>query len=136
MYGSWDMEHDRHKFLSFWTIFCPFTPTNNQGLSLIKALAFLRWWTTLILILTQEVIKLSERCGVRTVGLGWHCYQEVCVPSYIKLVVIQKSCKPEYSYILVDYFNVWSKDSCFGDWWKVICGFLWMLGMWLKSTPL
>ena len=24
MYGSWDMEHDRF-FLSFWTIFCPFT---------------------------------------------------------------------------------------------------------------
>ena len=24
-YGSWDMGHDRHNFLSFWTIFCPFT---------------------------------------------------------------------------------------------------------------
>ena len=26
MYGSWDVEHDRLNFLSFWTIFCPFTP--------------------------------------------------------------------------------------------------------------
>ena len=26
MYGSQDMEHDRQNFLSFWTIFCPFTP--------------------------------------------------------------------------------------------------------------
>ena len=26
MYGSWDMECNRHNFLSFWTIFCPFTP--------------------------------------------------------------------------------------------------------------
>ena len=25
MYGSWDMEQDRHNFLSFWTIFYPFT---------------------------------------------------------------------------------------------------------------
>ena len=25
MYGSQDMEHDRQNFLSFWTIFCPFT---------------------------------------------------------------------------------------------------------------
>ena len=25
MYGSWDMERDRQNFLSFWTIFCPFT---------------------------------------------------------------------------------------------------------------
>ena len=26
MYGSWDIKHDRHNFLSFWTIFCFFTP--------------------------------------------------------------------------------------------------------------
>ena len=25
MHGSWDMGHNRHNFLSFWTIFCPFT---------------------------------------------------------------------------------------------------------------
>ena len=25
MYGFWDMECDRQNFLSFWTIFCPFT---------------------------------------------------------------------------------------------------------------
>ena len=29
MYGSWDMEHDRQNFLSFWTIFCPFTIVHN-----------------------------------------------------------------------------------------------------------
>ena len=23
MYGSWDMEHHRENFLSFWTVFCP-----------------------------------------------------------------------------------------------------------------
>ena len=26
MYGSWDMECDRQKFLSLWTVFCPFNP--------------------------------------------------------------------------------------------------------------
>ena len=26
MYASWDMEYDRHNFLSFWALFCPFTP--------------------------------------------------------------------------------------------------------------
>ena len=26
MYGSWDMKHDGQNFLSFWTIFSPFTP--------------------------------------------------------------------------------------------------------------
>ena len=24
MYGSWDIEHNRHNFFSFWAIFCPF----------------------------------------------------------------------------------------------------------------
>ena len=30
MYGSWDMEWETHNFLSFWAIFCPFTPTPND----------------------------------------------------------------------------------------------------------
>ena len=29
MYGSWDMERDRHNFSSFWTIFLHFHPPNN-----------------------------------------------------------------------------------------------------------
>ena len=29
MYGSWDMECNRHNFLSFWTVFCPFTHLDN-----------------------------------------------------------------------------------------------------------
>ena len=29
MYGSWDMKRKRQNFLSFWTVFCHFTPPNN-----------------------------------------------------------------------------------------------------------
>ena len=29
IHGSWDMEHDRRTFLSFWTIFLPFYPPSN-----------------------------------------------------------------------------------------------------------
>ena len=36
MYGSWDMEHDRQNFLSFWTIFCPFTPLWSQKIKILK----------------------------------------------------------------------------------------------------
>ena len=32
MYGSWDMECDRHNFLSFWTVFCPMDPENENFL--------------------------------------------------------------------------------------------------------
>ena len=33
MYDSWDMEHGRQNFFSFWTIFCPFTfpPKNPEN---------------------------------------------------------------------------------------------------------
>ena len=36
MYGSWDMKHDGHNFLSFWTIFCPFTPLKAQKIKILK----------------------------------------------------------------------------------------------------
>ena len=36
MYGSRDMEHDRQKFLSFWTMFCPFTPNGPRKLKFCK----------------------------------------------------------------------------------------------------
>ena len=36
MYGSWDMEHDRHNFLSFSTVFCPFTPLTTKKINILK----------------------------------------------------------------------------------------------------
>ena len=37
-YGSWDIEHDRQNFLSFWTIFCLFTPLTTQKIKILKKL--------------------------------------------------------------------------------------------------
>ena len=36
MYGSWDMEYDGQKFLSFLTIFCPFTPLTTWKMKILK----------------------------------------------------------------------------------------------------
>ena len=36
MYGSWDMECNRQIFLSFWNVFCPFTPQTTQKLKFKK----------------------------------------------------------------------------------------------------
>ena len=36
MYGSWDMECDRQNFMSFWTIFCPFTPLKTRKIKILK----------------------------------------------------------------------------------------------------
>ena len=36
VYDSWDMEHDRHNFFSFWAIFCRFTPLTTQKIKILK----------------------------------------------------------------------------------------------------
>ena len=38
MYGSCDMEHEGQNFLSFWTIFCTFTPLITQKVKTLKKL--------------------------------------------------------------------------------------------------
>ena len=36
MYGSWDTKHDKQNFLSFWTIFCPFSPLTTWKIKILK----------------------------------------------------------------------------------------------------
>ena len=46
MYDSWDMEHDRHNFLSFCTIFCPFTSTPSPTLTTQRIKILKKWKKT------------------------------------------------------------------------------------------
>ena len=36
IYGSWDMKNERYNFLSFWTVFCPFTPYGPRKSKFLK----------------------------------------------------------------------------------------------------
>ena len=36
IYGSWNIRCDREKFLSFWAIFCPFTPLTTWKIKILK----------------------------------------------------------------------------------------------------
>ena len=36
MHGSWNMKRDRQIFLSFWTVFCPFTPLTTWIIKILK----------------------------------------------------------------------------------------------------
>ena len=36
IYGSWNIRCDRQKFLSFWAIFCPFSPLTTQKIKILK----------------------------------------------------------------------------------------------------
>ena len=41
-YASWDMECNRHNFLSFWAIFCPFFPLLTPNIKIYWFLRYLR----------------------------------------------------------------------------------------------
>ena len=36
MYGSWDIDHNRHKFFWFWIIFCPFYLPTTWEIKILK----------------------------------------------------------------------------------------------------
>ena len=36
IYGSWNIRRGRQKFLSFWAIFCPFSPLTTQKIKILK----------------------------------------------------------------------------------------------------
>ena len=60
MYGSWEMEHDRQIFLSFWTIFCPFTLLTTQKIEILK-----KWKKSLeIYYFTHTYHKWKSWCMV------------------------------------------------------------------------
>ena len=52
MYASWDMEYDRHNFLSFWAIFSLFTPLLTPKIKIRnkckKSLEILSYYTSTI----------------------------------------------------------------------------------------
>ena len=62
MYGSWDIEHDgQNFFLSFWTIFCTFTPLTTQRVKILK-----KWKHHLeIYHFTQVYHKWQSWCFLR-----------------------------------------------------------------------
>ena len=58
MYSSWDMKCDWQNFLSFWTVFCPFTPITTQKIKTLK-----NWKKHLeILSFYTSVPKIMIRC--------------------------------------------------------------------------
>ena len=70
MYGSWDMEHDRQNFFSFWTNFCPFTHLITWKIKILKKwkkhLEILAFYTylpkmTIIWCMVPEILSATDR---------------------------------------------------------------------------
>ena len=70
MYGSWDMKRDKQNFLSFWTLFCPFTPLTTQKIKILKNwkkhMKILSFYTcmaymTIIWCMVPEIRSMADR---------------------------------------------------------------------------
>ena len=69
MYSSWDMECNRQNFLSFWTIFCPFTPLTTQKIKIFK-----KWKKLLDISFYRYYLKLWSHhvsCTVPEIWCRW-----------------------------------------------------------------
>ena len=55
LYGSWDIEHNRQNFLSFWTIFCPFTPLWTQKIKILE-----KWKKTPEDIIILQICTIND----------------------------------------------------------------------------
>ena len=68
IYGSWNIRCNRHKYLSFWTIFCPSSPLTTQKiktLKLKKKMEILSFYTcvpqiTVIWCVVPEIWNLTD----------------------------------------------------------------------------
>ena len=73
MYGSWDMKHDRQNFLSFWTVFCHFTPLTTQKIKILK-----NWKKTPgDIIILHKCTKNHDHmlyCSLDMARNGFNCY--------------------------------------------------------------
>ena len=65
MHSSWDMEHNRQKLFSFWTLFCPFTPLTTHKIKILKNERSLK-----ISSFYTSVLKIMIMCY--TVPEIWH----------------------------------------------------------------
>ena len=73
MYGSWNIKHDIHNFLSIWAVFCPFTPLKTWKIRILKKQKNTRRYHlfTLVYHRWQSYDVSLLRCAVRQTNF---CY--------------------------------------------------------------
>ena len=73
MYGSWDIKLDKQNFLSFWNIFCPFTPLTIPKIKILK-----NWKKTpgdiIILHICTKNHDLMLYSSLDIMCNGYNCY--------------------------------------------------------------
>ena len=68
MYGSWDMECNGQNFLSFWTVFCPFTSLTTQKIKILKRMEKL-----------PRNITILHRCNINDNHMMYGSWDTECV---------------------------------------------------------
>ena len=121
MYGSWNIEHNRRNFLTFCTIFCPFTSLTTSKIKVLKkSKRHLE-----ISSFSKSVTKIKIICY--TVPEIWHVTDviftfyfgllfAVLPPVTTQTITIFKKWKKDawrYCHFTYVYQNLWSHDVHF-----------------------
>ena len=66
IYGSWNIRCDRQKFLSFWAIFCPFSPLTTWKIKILTLkktpgdIIILQTWMTVIWCMVPQIWSATD----------------------------------------------------------------------------
>ena len=94
MYGSWDMEWERQKILSFRTISCPFTTPTHHTLLIpkIKCLEILSFYTYMCTINEDHMIygSWNKRCDRQTFLSFWAIFCPFSLLKTLKIKTLKK----------------------------------------------
>ena len=120
MYGSWDMEHDGHNFLSFWTIFCPFTPLTPQKMKISKKwkkqLEMSSFYTSVpkIMIISYTVLEIWHMTDVIAI-FHFGLFSAFLPPQQTKKSKFLKNEKNSWRYhhFTIVYQKLWLVDVRF-----------------------
>ena len=142
----WDVEHNRQNFLSFWTIFCPFTPLTTQKLKFLKK--WKRPWRYYHFIHVHNKWQSNDlwflRCGLQWTEIFviwehlWHFYP----PKNWKIkhfFFFRKNWKKTLGDIITLHMRtIHENHMTYGSWYMERTGhnFLWFWTILCPFTPL
>ena len=120
MYGSWDMKCNRQNFLTFWTIFCPFTPLTIRKIKILKkwnkVLEILSFYTcvpymTIIWCMVPEKWSVTGR-----IFIIFDCFLLFYLPDNPKTQNFEKLKKTPRDIIILHMCIINNNQMMYGSW--------------------
>ena len=138
MYGSWDREHNRHNFLSFWTVFCTFTPLWTQKIKIFikmektpEDIIILKTYITVIWCMVPEIWYnwRTEFFVILDYFLHFYLLNNPKNQNFEKLkkasrdIIILHKCTKNYDHMLYCSWDMAHNGFNYFSFWAIFCPF-------------